>query len=216
MINNSGIYKIEYKGECLYIGQSITLDDRRKSHLRKLRNGNHANVYLQRLYNKYGDNFVFSVVEECNPKILTEREMYWISKLNPKCNMQIPCDSNIFTIKQESRDRMSKSSKAKMTNDMRIKISQKTKEAMHRPDVWNNFIQGQNNKKNKNPWNKGTKGLMPKPWNCKRVYCVELKKEFKTAFEAGLYIGAKNGKGVSRVCLGQRSKYKDMHWYYIK
>ena len=214
MENCSGIYKIVCNGECIYIGQSINLRDRKSSHLRRLRKNNHYNIYLQRLFNKYKDNFIFEKIEECEPDKLTEREMFWINKLKPICNMQIPSDSTHFTITEQSRKKMSEVSKRRMTDEMKKKISEKTKEAMHRPDVWKNFINGQNNKKNKTAWNKGLTGVTTPP-NKKEVYCYELNMTFESAYAAGIYLGAKNGKGVSRVCLGQRNKYKNMHFKYI-
>ena len=210
----SGIYRIDCNNECIYVGQSINLKSRESSHLRKLRNNTHYNVYLQRLYNKYEDSFIFKKVEECSPENLTEREMYWIEKLEPKCNMQIPSDSTYFTITEESRKKMSNATKSRMNEEMKRKISERTKEAMHRPDVWQKFINGQNSKPKKDPWNKGLKGVMHAS-NKKKVYCEELDKIFESAYAAGIYLGAKNGKGVSRVCLGQRNKYKNMHFIYI-
>ena len=109
---------------------------------------------------------------------------------------------------------MSKISKERMTPEMRKKISEKTKEAMHRPEVWNNFLEGQRNKRNKTPWNKGLRGVNVSP-NRKRVYCIELDLIFESAYAAGIYLGAKNGKGVSRVCLSQRNTYKNLHFEYI-
>ena len=85
---------------------------------------------------------------------------------------------------------------------------------MQRKDVRDNFIRGQNNKKNKIPWNKGLKGLSYSV-NRKKVYCKELDMVFESAYATGLYLGAENGKGVSRVCLGQRKTYKNMHFIYI-
>ena len=120
----SGIYRIDCNGECVYVGQSINLKSRKSSHLRKLRNNNHYNIYLQRLYNKYGENFIFNKIEECEPQILTEREMFWVKQLKPKCNMQIPSDSTYFTITEESRKKMSLATKSRMTNEMKKKISQ--------------------------------------------------------------------------------------------
>ena len=210
----SGIYKINCNDVCVYVGQSINLKSRKASHLRKLRKNVHYNKYLQRLYNKYKETFVFSKLEECAPDLLTEREMYWIEKLKPKCNMQIPSDSTHFTITEQSRQKMSKISKDRMTPEMRKKISEKTKEAMHRPEVWNNFLEGQRNKKNKTAWNKGLRGTNPSS-NRKRVYCVELDLIFESAYAAGIYLGAKNGKGVPRVCLNQRNTYKKLHFEYI-
>ena len=215
MKNCKGIYKIEYNNQCIYVGQSINIKDRINGHKRKLRKDNHDNKYLQRLYNKHGNDFIYSVIEEVGDVYtLTQREMYWIDKLNPICNMQIPSDSTFFTITEESRKRMSIATKSRMTNEMKLLISKRTKEAMARPDVRYNFIKGQNNKTNKVAWNKGLKGLYKAP-NRKKVFCIELNINFDSAFEAGLYVGAKDGKGVSRVCGGQRNKYKNMHWYYI-
>lgn len=212
MDNGIGIYEIILNGACLYVGQSINFRDRKNSHLRKLRKGNHYNLYLQRLYNKYGKDFVFNKIEDCEKELLTKRELYWIDKKKPICNFQIPKDSTHFTIKEETRKKMSAISKSRMTKEMREKISKETRIAMARPDVRENFLKGQKNKKNKTPWNKGIKGLEAP--NKKQVYCLELNKFFDSAYEAGIYVGAKNGKGVSRVCLGQRNKYKNMHWEY--
>ena len=128
--------------------------------------------------------------------------------------MQIPSDSTYFTITEESRKKMSQATKSRMTDAMKKKISEKTKQAMHRPDIWQNFINGQKSKINKAPWNKGLRGVMCAP-NKKKVYCEELDMIFESAYAAGLYLGAQNGKGVSRVCLGQRNKYKNMHFKYI-
>lgn len=210
-----GIYRIDCNNKCLYVGQSINLLSRKNSHLRKLRKNIHYNVYLQRMYNKYKENFVFTKVEECKPEKLTEREMFWISKLHPKCNMQVPSDSTYFTVTEESRKKMSEISKKRMTPEMKQKISERTKEAMHRPETWNNFIIGQKSKGYKVPWNKGTHGLV-KASNRKKVYCCELDKVFESAYSAGIYLGAKNGKGVSRVCLGQRKTYKGLNFEYIE
>lgn len=211
----SGIYKIECQNKCVYVGQSINLKSRQGSHLRKLRQNKHFNIHLQRIFNKYCGNITFSMLEECPPENLTERELFWIKKLNPKCNMQIPVDSTHFTITEESRKKMSQVSQKRMTCEMRKKISDHTKEAMHRPDVWNNFMNGQRNKQNKKPWNKGLKGVCKAP-NRKKVYCKQLDMTFDSAYAAGIYLGAKNGKGVSRVCLGQRKFYKKLTFEYIE
>lgn len=215
MDNTCGIYRIDCNGKCLYVGQSINLRDRRGSHLRRLNKNNHFNIYLQRMYNKYKNDFVFSKVENCPKSKLTEREMYWIKKLKPLCNMQIPSDSTHFTITDESRQKMSEISKKRMTPEMRKRISENTKKAMSCPDVRQRFLEGQRNKPYKEPWSKGTKGVLKAP-NRKKVYCYELDKIFESAYACGIYLGAKDGKCVSRVCLGQRKTYKGMHFKYIE
>lgn len=209
----SGIYRIDCKHECIYVGQSVNLHNRESSHLRKLRKGTHYNVYLQRLYDKYKSEFVFTRIEKCVPELLTEREMFWISKLKPKCNMQIPSDSTYFTVTEDARKKMSEISKKRMTPEMKAKISEETRKAMHRSDVWENFMNGQRNKKNKTPWNKGLKGVQV--YTGKKVYCKELNMYFSSATEAARYVRANNPKGVSRVCRGERNKYKNMHFEYV-
>lgn len=76
----SGIYKIEnlINGK-IYIGSSINMESRFKSHFGALRGNRHHNIYLQRSFNKHGeDNFDFEVIEQCDKGIMLEREQYYI------------------------------------------------------------------------------------------------------------------------------------------
>ena len=78
-----GIYKIT----CLvngkfYVGSSINIPTRFKDHRYTLGNKTHRNKYLQRSWDKYGeDQFVFSVIEECDVEKLLDREQYWLDHL---------------------------------------------------------------------------------------------------------------------------------------
>lgn len=75
-----GIYKIDnlINGK-VYIGQVMNIDKRWKEHINSLNAQSHYNNYLQRAWNKYGqENFKFEVLEECEESELTEREQYWI------------------------------------------------------------------------------------------------------------------------------------------
>lgn len=75
-----GIYKIENKvNGKVYIGQSTNVEARWQHHIIHLTEHTHNNPHLQSAWNKYGpDNFSFSLVEECEYDMLTEREQYWI------------------------------------------------------------------------------------------------------------------------------------------
>lgn len=78
----TGIYKIEntVNGK-VYIGQSKNIEERWKSHIRasKSKASVGYNYYIHKAFRKYGiENFIFSVVEECEPSELNEREVYWI------------------------------------------------------------------------------------------------------------------------------------------
>lgn len=83
-----GIYKIEniINGKC-YIGQSINIKRRWEIHRSELKNNTHYNQYLQKAWNKYGENsFNFSIIEECDHNKLDEREMFWVKEYNSYAN----------------------------------------------------------------------------------------------------------------------------------
>ena len=76
--SGSGIYKItNLNNQKCYIGQSIELEKRYRSHRNNLRTDKHPNNHLQRAYNK-GDKFVFEVIELCEPDVLDQKEIAWI------------------------------------------------------------------------------------------------------------------------------------------
>jgi group I intron endonuclease len=86
-----GIYKIQNKisGD-FYIGSSTRIQDRWKDHKRDLRNDEHFNEHLQNAWNKYGEeNFIFSIIEECNENILVKQEQHYIDILKPQYNIAL-------------------------------------------------------------------------------------------------------------------------------
>lgn len=87
---NIGIYAIKntVNGKH-YVGQSVNLKSRKYEHFRLLNANKHHNVHLQAAYNKYGkENFKFEIIESykdidyINKQFLTEREIFYIEKLN--------------------------------------------------------------------------------------------------------------------------------------
>ena len=75
-----GIYCIENLiNHKKYIGQSVDIETRWRSHKSELRRNIHINDYLQKAWNKYGeDNFKFYILEECVADIMDDRERYYI------------------------------------------------------------------------------------------------------------------------------------------
>lgn len=76
-----GIYKIENKvNGKVYIGQSINIEERWRTHRNMLRRNGHYNKHFQNSWNKHGEeNFDFSVIENVSDtKQLSPREIYWI------------------------------------------------------------------------------------------------------------------------------------------
>lgn len=63
----------------VYIGSSREFNKRTKVHINNLKNGKHHNLYLQRVYDKYGiDNLEFFVIEYVNIEDLFPVEEYYI------------------------------------------------------------------------------------------------------------------------------------------
>lgn len=70
------------KNNKIYIGSSVNIEERWKTHRKQLKKGNHHSTHLQRSWNKYGeDNFTFSVIEYIEDiNALLEKEQYWLDK----------------------------------------------------------------------------------------------------------------------------------------
>lgn len=85
-----GVYRITntITGDS-YVGSSRHVYDRWHEHRRALRKGIHINSYLQRAWDKHGeDAFVHSVLEECSLDVVIEREQHWIDMLLPAYNLR--------------------------------------------------------------------------------------------------------------------------------
>lgn len=68
----------------VYIGSSKMIDVRWKNHVHELRKGKHHNKYLQRAWNKHGeDAFTFDMLEECSEDALVFRERCWLEHVKP-------------------------------------------------------------------------------------------------------------------------------------
>ena len=83
--SRSGIYKITNRvNGKVYVGSSVHVEGRLKSHVRALSRQCHDNGYLQHSWNKHGgkDFFDFDILEECGEGVLLEREQHWIDTLD--------------------------------------------------------------------------------------------------------------------------------------
>lgn len=105
-----GIYCIENLiTHTKYIGQSRDIRHRWMEHKSYLRKGNHKNLYLQRSWNKYGEeNFSFDILEICPIDKLNEREVWnikYFDTMNNGFNQNSGGDVNLH-ISEETRQRL--------------------------------------------------------------------------------------------------------------
>lgn len=78
------IYKIEndINGK-YYLGSTINPEDRMKHHFAALRAGKHHSLYLQRAFNKYGEeHFHFSIIDECEANERLELEQKYLDEMD--------------------------------------------------------------------------------------------------------------------------------------
>jgi group I intron endonuclease len=76
-----GIYLLKFKGTShVYIGQSLTIEDRYKEHLSDMRN-DHCSDKLAAAYFLFGVPELY-ILEECSAEELNEKELYYINEAN--------------------------------------------------------------------------------------------------------------------------------------
>jgi len=97
MIATSGIYEIKNTlTNQRYIGSSVNIHSRWKLHLYQLKRNKHHSIYLQRVWNKYGEkHFEFNILETCEPikETLILLEQKYIDGLKPEYNSSITAGS---------------------------------------------------------------------------------------------------------------------------
>lgn len=108
-----GIYQIKCKENGhIYIGSTCNIRDRWRQHIAVLRGNRHHSVYLQRSYNKYGeDSLEFTVLLrmfEYNQELLRLNEWYYIEQYKPKFNTSSPV---LYTNTDEWKRKISESTK---------------------------------------------------------------------------------------------------------
>jgi group I intron endonuclease len=70
----------------VYIGKTVNLDARIRTHLSSLRNSTHNNQKLQADFTEYGaSDFIFCVLESCADEESDWKERYWINEYSHTC-----------------------------------------------------------------------------------------------------------------------------------
>lgn len=147
----SGIYQIRnISNNHTYVGSAVDIKQRWYEHVSHLRTHKHHSIYLQRAWNKYGeDSFEFSIIEICSKPMLISREQYYIDNLAPSYNIAPTAGSQLGT-------RRSEKSKRKMSNSQRNRTdwwwTGKSLSVEHREKI-------RKSSKGRTSWNKGKVGV---------------------------------------------------------
>jgi group I intron endonuclease len=167
----SGIYSIlNEKNQCIYIGSTLNFKHRKNQHFSALNLKKHNNKKLQNAWTKHGSmHFSFNIIEECNEKLLLEREQFWINfyqsydnktgyNLNKFADRKILDDNTKIKISKnhkkfwknkkfskEHREKMSKNSSKfwkdkKLSEQHKNKLSQSHKKPLIQLDRSGNII----------------------------------------------------------------------------
>lgn len=177
---NGVIYKIENKvNGKVYIGQTIAgFKKRIGEHVSALRHNRHNNDYLQRAWNKHGEeNFSYSILETCDVDSLDDAEVFWIDyyrTFSESYNLESGGNKN---------KRHSKYSRKKMSKVMRerVKTPEFRKMIMERARKYS----GKNNNR------------------ARKVICITTNEVFDTLTEASKKTGVRV-QDIHKVCVGER------------
>lgn len=107
----------------IYIGSTNNMTRRFKRHKTELRNGKHSNQYLQRAWNKVGeDNIDFIILATCGEHQLLKKEIEYIKKYNSLdstfgYNLVVPLNVATRKISKEHSRKLSEAMKGKLPSN---------------------------------------------------------------------------------------------------
>lgn len=217
-MKQSGIYCIENLVDGKkYIGQSNDVEYRWKRHKYELNRGTHDNDYLQKAWDKYGDNnFKFYIVEPCDVELLNEREVYYIDfydTLNRNKGYNLISGGGVN--KYYSKEVCEKIRQALIGHtvslETRIKLSE------HHADVSgeNHPMFGRKHSEEaKEKMRQAGIGRPSSRKNLTPVFCVELDTAFENATEASKILHLDSG-AILKCCRGERKTCGGYRWNFI-
>jgi group I intron endonuclease len=230
----SGIYKIvNIVNGKFYIGSSIDINKRWVGHKRMLRKNNHDNGFLQKSWNKHGENnFKFEIVIDKTELIV--REQFYLDSMKPfnKNVIYNICEyaGNMLGFKhsKESKEKMSKKHKGnqyclgyKHSNDTKKNMSKGQIGRKHNEKTINKMIlnsigrnQKEDTKQKLSTINKGKPGL-----NKIKVYQLDLNNEviklWDSISEAANCLGI-TATSICSVCNRRCKTANGFKWKYFE
>lgn len=228
--NISGIYCVEnIENNKKYIGQSKNINDRWYKHKNELKRGVHFNDYLQKSWNKYGEEkFEFHILEYCDDTELDKKEIYYIELYNTTnrelgYNLKSGGQNGSSVLSRESRNKLSNSIKESYENNEELREKRRI-DAINRwqnPEIKekimgsNNVMYGKHHsEESKRKMSENKKGIPSWRRDITPVFCIELNKEFKDSTDAGKKLSLP-GYNILRVCRGERKTCGGYHWKFL-
>lgn len=192
----SGIYQIRnVQNNHIYIGSSKNLFERYKFHFSTLKRNKHENPYLQGAYNKYGsENFIFEILEYCEPEIRFNIEQYWIDKFYGQ---------NCYNINRDASNPPDCTGKKHIfTEEHKRNISISQKKRFEDLEV-----------RKQHSLTRIGKHLGAEHVNSRPVVCLDTGKEYAGLSEASRETGL-NRTSISACCRKKYSNVAGFHWMY--
>jgi group I intron endonuclease len=136
---NTGVYGIYYKDKLVYVGSaSKSFKERWRTHKIGLLKNKHHSVYLQRIYNKYGDILQFKILEICKPNdCIALEQVYLDSYFHEGLGNGSPTAGSMLGYKHttEARTRMSERKKGNLNNRYGVKLSDDVKKKISKSNT---------------------------------------------------------------------------------
>ena len=219
-----GIYKITNKinNKC-YIGQSVNLENRIRSHKSMLKHHNEDNDLLNKATQKYGyENFEIEIIKYCKENELDFYEKHYINFYNSykrKNGYNIELGGSTHKhLSQEQINRMKNSKKGKLTGvDNPFygkKHTELTKNKISQKQKGNKYCVGRIMSQE----TRNKIGNANMRHQVKKVNCYDLDsnfiKQYKSIGEAGRFLKKENYSSISAVCKKKRKTAYGFIWKY--
>lgn len=196
----SGIYKLVNRNDGkIYVGQSVDLEKRKRTHFWLLRENKHFNPRLQRAWNR-GDKFDFEIIEKCQVPELNDKEIYWIKVLEAMSKGYNLCEGGESTVgyhfTDEQKEKIAKGNRGKVISKETV---QKRKDTLAEHMKDKEFAERLNDLRRRQAKERGFGGHnrgIPCPEEQKRIVSEKLK---------GRYISDEHKAKLKELYSGEKS-----------